>query len=59
MSNYKIKSMDIPESQTYMVAGTISFVPESEYKKILDENIELKKRYQEYHIGKPILCKHL
>jgi hypothetical protein len=55
MSNYKIKSMDIPESQTYMVAGTISFVPESEYKKILDENIELKKQINQYYDNERLL----
>ena len=47
--------MDIPESQTYMVAGTISFVPESEYKKILDENIELKKQINQYYDNERLL----
>jgi len=53
MSNYK--HIDIHEGQNYVVAGTISFVPESEYKKILDENIELKKQINQYYDNERIL----
>lgn len=55
MSFHKIKSMDIPENQNYMVAGTISFVPESEYKKILEDNIELKKQINQYYDNERLL----